>query len=144
MTTDDPNKQNLSVCIARADCALTNDGTLEELQAQIDRAMAQLDEKRKTLPSSEKTISVFDAAAAPAASTVSPGAMPCCVRSGVRAAASRFSWHARLSAPCPPPPAPLALVRVVCVSGRSPHQHLTYSAAVQSCSEASLARRTRP
>ena len=57
MTTDDPNKQNLSVCIARADCALTNDGTLEELQAQIDNAMAALDEKT----------TVFDAAAAPAA-----------------------------------------------------------------------------
>ena len=48
MTTDDPNKQNLSVCIARADCALTNDGTLEQLHAQIDTAMATLDEKTQT------------------------------------------------------------------------------------------------
>lgn len=36
MFSDDPNKQNLSVCIQRAKAVLHNDGTREELYAQVD------------------------------------------------------------------------------------------------------------
>jgi len=35
MQNDDPNKQNLQACIARADYALRNDGTFEALYAQV-------------------------------------------------------------------------------------------------------------
>ncbi|MBR3579291.1 MAG: AAA family ATPase [Bacteroidales bacterium] len=39
MTSDDPNKQNLSECIRRASAVLTNDGSLEELYVQVDQAL---------------------------------------------------------------------------------------------------------
>ena len=39
MTATDPNKQNLSECIRRASAVLTNDGSLEELYAQVDQAL---------------------------------------------------------------------------------------------------------
>ena len=37
----DDTKQNLSACIAAADAAFNNDGTLEELHAQVQAALAR-------------------------------------------------------------------------------------------------------
>jgi dephospho-CoA kinase len=42
MHSDDPNKQNLSVCIKNADYAFQNSGTLEELHSQIDEVMKKI------------------------------------------------------------------------------------------------------
>lgn len=39
MTSSDPNKQNLSVCIARADVVLQNNGDMENLYREVDRVM---------------------------------------------------------------------------------------------------------
>ena len=36
----DPNKQNLGACIALADARFTNEGTLDELYADVRRALA--------------------------------------------------------------------------------------------------------
>eukprot|EP00992_Anisonema_acinus_P008010 TRINITY_DN4080_c0_g1_i1.p1 TRINITY_DN4080_c0_g1~~TRINITY_DN4080_c0_g1_i1.p1 ORF type:complete len:202 (+),score=87.30 TRINITY_DN4080_c0_g1_i1:45-608(+) len=41
MANTDPNKQNISACIAMADIHLTNNGTPEEFHAQLDAAMAK-------------------------------------------------------------------------------------------------------
>jgi dephospho-CoA kinase len=40
MDTDDPNKQNLRACMARAHALLDNGGTFAELYAQVDRTLA--------------------------------------------------------------------------------------------------------
>jgi dephospho-CoA kinase len=42
MQNSDPNKQNLSVCIHRADFTITNDNSLEEFQAKIDEVLADV------------------------------------------------------------------------------------------------------
>ena len=42
MLSDDPNKQNLSGCIKKADFVFNNDGTLEELRKQIDVVMQKI------------------------------------------------------------------------------------------------------
>ena len=39
MTSTDPNKQNLSKCIAMADCLLTNDATINELYKQLEETL---------------------------------------------------------------------------------------------------------
>lgn len=39
MTSSDPNKQNLSECIRRADAVLLNNGTMEELYQQVESAI---------------------------------------------------------------------------------------------------------
>ncbi len=39
MSSLDPDEQNISACLARADYTLRNDGTLEELYAQVDNAL---------------------------------------------------------------------------------------------------------
>jgi len=39
MQSEDPNKQNLRKCINLADYVFMNNGTLEELHQQIDKAM---------------------------------------------------------------------------------------------------------
>lgn len=39
MTSIDPNKQNLSACMQLADHHFTNNGTFEELYAQVDKAI---------------------------------------------------------------------------------------------------------
>ena len=41
MTSSDPNKQNLSVCIARADVVLQNNGDKEALYREVDRIMSR-------------------------------------------------------------------------------------------------------
>ncbi len=42
MTSTDPHKQNLSRCIALADHLLNNDGTKEELYAQVDTILGAI------------------------------------------------------------------------------------------------------
>ena len=42
MTSTDPTKQNLSACIALADVVIQNNGTLEELHAQVDTALGKI------------------------------------------------------------------------------------------------------
>ena len=42
MLSDDPNKQNLSGCIKKADFVFNNNGTIEELQKQIDVVMNKI------------------------------------------------------------------------------------------------------
>lgn len=39
MQSNDPNKQNLSACIQKADFLITNDGVIEELWAKVDEVM---------------------------------------------------------------------------------------------------------
>ena len=39
----DDTKQNLGACIAAADAAFSNDGSLEDLHAQVQAALARLD-----------------------------------------------------------------------------------------------------
>ncbi|MEI6899529.1 MAG: AAA family ATPase [Bacteroidota bacterium] len=39
MTTDDPNKQNLKKCIEAADIVLDNNGSREDLEAQVENAL---------------------------------------------------------------------------------------------------------
>ena len=39
LTASDPNKQNLSACMALADVHFTNNGTFEDLYLQIDKAL---------------------------------------------------------------------------------------------------------
>jgi dephospho-CoA kinase len=43
MENTDPTKQNLAKCIALADYRFTNDGTIEELHAQIQEAIQNFD-----------------------------------------------------------------------------------------------------
>jgi len=42
MTSTDPNKQNLHAVMAMADAVLTNDGTQEELHAQVEAQLRTL------------------------------------------------------------------------------------------------------
>jgi dephospho-CoA kinase len=42
MTSNDPNKQNLSTCMKLADCHFTNNGTFDELYKQIDTVIDTL------------------------------------------------------------------------------------------------------
>lgn len=42
MASDDPNKNNLSAALAAADAVVRNDGTLEELHAQIEEVLSRL------------------------------------------------------------------------------------------------------
>jgi len=42
MTSDDPNKQNLSKCIEMADYIFMNNGTLEELHYQVDKIISEI------------------------------------------------------------------------------------------------------
>jgi dephospho-CoA kinase len=39
MQSDDPNKQNLSACMARADYRIENNGTLEDIYKKVDEAL---------------------------------------------------------------------------------------------------------
>ena len=43
MTSSDPNKQNLSKCIAIADCLLTNNTTINELYKQLEEKINNID-----------------------------------------------------------------------------------------------------
>ena len=43
MTSDQPHEQNLSRCMALADARLTNDGTVEEFNAQIEEFLAAME-----------------------------------------------------------------------------------------------------
>ena len=45
MHSDDPNKQNLSECINRADFVISNDGSIEELHRQIEAILEKTDIK---------------------------------------------------------------------------------------------------
>jgi dephospho-CoA kinase len=42
MNTTDPNKQNLSACIQLADFKLNNDGSMEELQQQLNKVLQSI------------------------------------------------------------------------------------------------------
>lgn len=42
MRNDDPNKQNLSACIKEADYRFLNNGTVEELQAEVGNVLKQI------------------------------------------------------------------------------------------------------
>jgi dephospho-CoA kinase len=42
MNTSDPNKQNLSVCIANADFTLSNNGRMEDLYTQLEKILNQI------------------------------------------------------------------------------------------------------
>lgn len=42
MTSDDPNKQNLSKCIEMADYIFMNNSTLEELHYQVDKIISEI------------------------------------------------------------------------------------------------------
>lgn len=42
MTSDDPNKQNLKVCIEQADFRLDNGGTVEELNRQVEEVLEKI------------------------------------------------------------------------------------------------------
>jgi len=42
MTSDDPNKQNLSVCISQADFRFENGGTIEQLNKQVEDVLSKI------------------------------------------------------------------------------------------------------
>ena len=42
MTSTDPNKQNLKACIEQADFTFMNDGTIAELNAEVEKVLAQI------------------------------------------------------------------------------------------------------
>lgn len=46
MTSDDPNKQNLKVCIDQADFRFDNGGSLEQLHKQVEEVLAQIAYRR--------------------------------------------------------------------------------------------------
>lgn len=46
MTSDDPNKQNLKVCIEQADYVFDNGGTIEELRAKVETVLEQITYRR--------------------------------------------------------------------------------------------------
>ena len=48
MTATDPNKQNLGACIKEADYLFVNDGTIQELNAQVENVLHELEEKTGT------------------------------------------------------------------------------------------------
>ena len=50
MQSTDPNKQNLSACISRAQYVFQNNGSLDELQKQIDTTLQAMGYK-KPVPS---------------------------------------------------------------------------------------------
>ncbi|MBI9033013.1 MAG: AAA family ATPase [Bacteroidales bacterium] len=43
MNSDDPNKQNLKVCIERADFVLKNDGNIEDLHLQLEQIIDKIE-----------------------------------------------------------------------------------------------------
>jgi dephospho-CoA kinase len=43
MNSDDPNKQNLFACIQRADYVFSNNGTLDALTLQVEKALNQIE-----------------------------------------------------------------------------------------------------
>lgn len=45
MSSTDPNKQNLGVCIRQADFRFDNGGTIEQLQQQVAQVISQLENK---------------------------------------------------------------------------------------------------
>ena len=51
MTATDPNKQNLGECIKQADFVFMNDGSIEELHAEVEKVLQKLE--KKTLNPSE-------------------------------------------------------------------------------------------
>jgi dephospho-CoA kinase len=42
MQSEDPNKQNIRKCINQADYTFMNNGTLEELNQQVDEVMKKM------------------------------------------------------------------------------------------------------
>ena len=46
MNSSDPNKQNLAVCISKADFVLNNDGTFRDLDTQIESILAQMEKAK--------------------------------------------------------------------------------------------------
>ena len=48
MTATDPSKQNLSACIKEADYVFLNDGSIEELHAQVEKVIQELEHKTQT------------------------------------------------------------------------------------------------
>lgn len=46
MNNTDPNKQNLSVCMARADFTLNNDGSFEELELKIEKMLWEMQKQQ--------------------------------------------------------------------------------------------------
>ena len=48
MTATDPNKQNLGECIKQADFVFMNDGSIEELHAEVEKVLQQLEKKNGT------------------------------------------------------------------------------------------------
>ena len=49
MTATDPNKQNLGECIKQADFVFMNDGSIEELHAEVEKVLQQLEKKTAQL-----------------------------------------------------------------------------------------------
>jgi dephospho-CoA kinase len=45
MQSNDPNKQNLAACIAKADYLFSNNGNLSQLYRQVDHAIRQIENK---------------------------------------------------------------------------------------------------
>ena len=50
MTATDPNKQNLGECIKQADFVFMNDGSIEELHAEVEKVLQQLEKKTVNQP----------------------------------------------------------------------------------------------
>lgn len=48
MTSTDPNKQNLSKCIAMADCIFYNNDTIEALDREVEKAVEKFIDQNKT------------------------------------------------------------------------------------------------
>ncbi len=47
MSPDDPNKQNLAACIASADYLFHNDGSIDELNAQVENVLNKMNDTHK-------------------------------------------------------------------------------------------------
>jgi len=44
MTSKDPNKQNLKICIEMADFVLSNDGSIKELYENLEKVLKEIEE----------------------------------------------------------------------------------------------------